>query len=375
MEFNYSALKNGEKAVFKLRQLYGKYGYSQYKMSKFEEYDLYVRNKDFLISDSIITFTDTNGKLLALKPDVTLSIIKNTKDEDNCVKKVFYDENVYRISNGAHSYKEIMQSGLECIGSVDVYNIYEVLMLACESLKSISNDCVLDISHLGFISDIIDQIKISPENKKDILKCISEKNTHELVNICKNDGVSEEGTEVLKKMVQTYGSPSKVLSEIESYIGNYIDKTKFNELKLITESLEQNGYANMIRIDFSVINDMNYYNGIVFKGFINNIPAGVLSGGQYDNLMTKMGRKSKAIGFAVYLDMLERFDEVSKSYDVDTVIIYDENDDITSLNNAIKMLTDNGKSVMAQRRVPCDIKYKQLLRLNDKGVVILENNA
>ncbi len=375
MEFNYSALKNGEKAVFKLRQLYGKYGYSQYKMSKFEEYDLYVRNKDFLISDSIITFTDTNGKLLALKPDVTLSIIKNTKDEDNCVKKVFYDENVYRISNGAHSYKEIMQSGLECIGSVDVYNIYEVLMLACESLKSISNDCVLDISHLGFISDIIDQIKISPENKKDILKCISEKNTHELVNICKNDGVSEEGTEVLKKMVQTYGSPSKVLSEIESYIGNYIDKTKFNELKLITESLEQNGYANMIRIDFSVINDMNYYNGIVFKGFINNIPAGVLSGGQYDNLMTKMGRKSKAIGFAVYLDMLERFDEVSKSYDVDTVIIYDENDDITSLNNAIKMLTDNGKSVMAQRRVPCDIKYKQLLRLKDKGVVILENNA
>lgn len=375
MEFNYSALKNDEKAVFKLRQLYTKYGYSQYKMSKFEEYDLYVRNKDFLISDSVITFTDTNGKLLALKPDVTLSIIKNTKDEDNCVKKVFYDENVYRISKGAHSYKEIMQSGLECIGSVDVYNIYEVLMLACESLKSISNDCVLDISHLGLLSDVIDQVKISPENKKYALKCISEKNIHELINICKNDGVNDECTDVLKKIVQTYGSPSKVLSEIESTIENYIDTTKFNELKLITDALEQNGYADMIRLDFSVINDMNYYNGIVFKGFINNIPSGVLSGGQYDNLMTKMGRKSKAIGFAVYLDMLERFDEVSKSYDVDTVIIYDENDDISSLNNAIKMLTDNGKSVMAQRRVPSDIKYKQLLKLKDKGVVILENNA
>ena len=375
MEFNYSALKNDEKAVFKLRQLYSKYGYSQYKMSKFEEYDLYVRNKDFLISDSVITFTDTNGKLLALKPDVTLSIIKNTKDEENCVKKVFYDENVYRISKGAHSYKEIMQSGLECIGAVDVYNIYEVLMLACESLKSISKDCVLDISHLGLLSDVIDQIKISPENKKHALKCISEKNVHELLNICKNDGVSVESIEVLKKIVQTYGSPSKVLAEIEKSIENYIDTTKLNELKIITEALEMNGYADMIRLDFSVINDMNYYNGIVFKGFINNIPSGVLSGGQYDNLMTKMGRKSKAIGFAVYLDMLERFDEVSKSYDVDTVIIYDENDDITSLNNAIKMLNDNGKSVMAQRRVPSDIKYKQLLKLKDKGVVILENNA
>ena len=135
MDILSSVLKNEEKAIFKLRSLYNGFGYSQYKMSKFEEYDLYVRNKDFLISDSVITFTDTNGKLLALKPDVTLSIIKNTKDERNTVKKVFYNENVYRISKGAHSYKEIMQTGLECIGSIDLYNIYEVIMLACESLK------------------------------------------------------------------------------------------------------------------------------------------------------------------------------------------------------------------------------------------------
>ncbi|MBO5926630.1 MAG: hypothetical protein J6Q38_03630, partial [Clostridia bacterium] len=54
-----------------LRSLYSGMGYQKYRMSKFEEYDLYVKNKDFLVSDSVITFTDTNGKLLALKPDVT----------------------------------------------------------------------------------------------------------------------------------------------------------------------------------------------------------------------------------------------------------------------------------------------------------------
>ena len=80
---NFNVLKNDEKAIFKLRTIYQKYGYTQYKMSKFEEYDLYVRNKKFLVSDNIITFTDTDGKLMALKPDVTLSIIKNTKDEKN----------------------------------------------------------------------------------------------------------------------------------------------------------------------------------------------------------------------------------------------------------------------------------------------------
>ncbi len=375
MDIKETVLKNEEKAIFKLRQLYGKYGYSQYKMSKFEEYDLYVRNKDFLVSDSIITFTDTNGKLLALKPDVTLSIIKNTKDEKNTVNKVYYNENVYRISKGAHSFKEIMQSGLECIGDIDNYNIYEVLMLACESLKSISEDCVLDISNLGILSDVIENINISEENRKYVLKCASEKNVHEITRICIEEGISENKSNALKKLISTYGSPERVLEMLKTELSEYIEKKKIDDLSAIIDTLVENGYGNMIRIDFSVINDMNYYNGIVFKGFINTIPSGVLSGGQYDKLMQKMGRKSGAIGFAVYLDMLERFNETEKDFDVDTVILYSDGDDINSLNNAIKMMADNGKSVMAQKAVPKDIKYKQLLKLNDKGVVILENNA
>ena len=112
--------KSAEQAVFALRELYGRYGYTQYKMSKFEEYDLYVRNKDFLVGDGVITFTDTDGKLMALKPDVTLSIVKNSKD--GVMQKVYYNENVYRISRSTHTFKEIMQTGLECIGDIDAYD-------------------------------------------------------------------------------------------------------------------------------------------------------------------------------------------------------------------------------------------------------------
>ena len=112
-------LKSEEQAVFELRALYRKYGYTQFKMSKFEEYDLYVKNKDFLVGDGVITFNDTDGKLLALKPDVTLSIIKNSKDESGGTQKVYYNENVYRISGSTHTFKEIMQTGLECIGAIE----------------------------------------------------------------------------------------------------------------------------------------------------------------------------------------------------------------------------------------------------------------
>ena len=141
-----------EKVIFSLRGLYRSYGYTQYKMSKFEEYDLYANNKDFLISDRVITFTDTNGKLMALKPDVTLSIIKNIKDRSEGVQKLFYNENVYRISKGNQSYKEIMQVGLECIGDIGMEDIRQVIILAAKSLQSISENCVLNVTNLDLLS-------------------------------------------------------------------------------------------------------------------------------------------------------------------------------------------------------------------------------
>ena len=116
--------RNEEQAVFALRGLYQRYGYAPYKMSQFEEYDLYVRNKDFLISDKIITFSGEGGKLMALKPDVTLSIVKNAPEEPGVVQKVYYSENVYR------DYREIMQAGLECVGDLTDYDIAEAVLLA-----------------------------------------------------------------------------------------------------------------------------------------------------------------------------------------------------------------------------------------------------
>lgn len=103
------SLRQTEKIMYALRSLYESYGYTQYRMGKFEEYDLYVKNKSFLLSDHIIAFTDTDGKLMALKPDVTLSIVKNSPEREDGVRRVYYNENVYRVPKGGFSYKEIMQ--------------------------------------------------------------------------------------------------------------------------------------------------------------------------------------------------------------------------------------------------------------------------
>ena len=371
MKIHESVLKYEEKAVYGLRSLYRRYGYLPYKMSKFEEYDLYVRNKDFLVSDHIITFTDTDGKLLALKPDVTLSIIKNGKDTCG-VQKLCYNENVYRVTKGAQSFRELMQVGLECVGDIDDYCIYEVIMLAAESLSMISENYVLDISHMGILSAVIDSLGIADDDKKAILKCVGEKNVHGIDSILDGNSVNAQP---LKKLVNIYGSPEKVLPELCAIAESIDISSELSSLQRIIALLQKNSFGDHIRIDFSVVNDMSYYNGFVFKGFIESVSAGVLSGGQYDKLMKKMGRSSRAVGFAVYLDMLERLDDTDGGYDVDAIVLYDAKSDLSALSDTVKLLSENGKTVMVQRELPDDIRYKQLLKLNERGVEILENNA
>ena len=373
MNINPSVLKHNEKAIFALRELYSTYGYAQYKMSKFEEYDLYVRNKEFLVSDNIITFTDKSGRLMALRPDVTLSIIKSSDKPltDGGIYKVYYDENVYRVSGSTDAFKEIPQAGLECIGDVDDYNIYEVLMLAAKSLSTVSESFVLDISNLDIISAVIEPLALPSSAKAELMKCIGEKNAHGVRAVCEAAGVPYDK---LVRLITSYGAPSKVLpvvreilSEDEQYLADRFEK--------ITCALESEGFAGKINIDFSVTGSVKYYNGFVFKGFIDGIASGILSGGQYDRLMARMHRSSRAIGFALYLDLLERFDVEHDRYDVDTVILYSDTSDMEALRDAVSMLTANGKSVLALKKSPANIKYKQLLRLNERGVEILENNA
>ena len=367
-------LKYDEQAVFLLRSLYSKYGYKQYKMRKFEEYDLYVRNKDFLISDSVITFTDTNGKLMALKPDVTLSIVKNTKDSDGYVQKVYYDENVYRVSKGTHSYKEIKQAGLECIGDVDTYCVCEVLSLAVKSLMTISESCVVDVSDLAILFALYDYIGLSYETRTRMTSLISDKNTHEMKRLCEDMSVSEESTALLEELISYNGTPDEILPRLKAMAERIGAQAEFSEFESVVSSLDEE-LQSKLRIDFSVVSDINYYNGIVFKGFIDKIPDSVLSGGRYDSLMQSMSRKSKAIGFAVYIDMLERFNIKEREFDYAAVLLYSENDSISTVKNAAQRLINEYGCVFTAKKLPEKATYGKLFELQNGEVILIENNA
>lgn len=372
MSISDRVLKNDEKAIYRLRELYSSFGYMRYKVSKFEEYDLYARNKSFLVSKNILTFTDTDGRLMALKPDVTLSIIKNV--DDKTTHKLYYNENVYRTSASADGFREIVQTGLECIGRIDIYSMSEVVMLAQRSLDIISSDNILDISHMGFMLGLIDNLGIEGADADELVGYIGHKNIPAIKAFCVSHGIFESEASELCAMTSLYAPIADALKMLEGMVRGERMREAYEQLRGICSLLSEVCDVERIYLDFSTVNDMNYYNGITFKGFVKGIPDGILSGGRYDTLLSKMGKRSGAIGFAVYLDMLERLSEGSSEYDVDTVLLYDDSADALLLAKTIKSIGEMGVTLRAEYGDSTSYRCRKLLKLTAKGVETIETN-
>lgn len=306
MELDLEILKPLERTQLQLRILYEKAGYRQYHMGRFEEYGLYQENRQFLSSEQVITFTDLDGRLLALKPDVTLSIAKNAQPQPNTCERYYYAENVYRPSLESHTFREISQMGVECIGAVDTTAMVQVVSLALSSLETTGAPYTLALSHMGFVTGLLDAVGASETIRPDLLTCIRNKNTHELQKRAEAAGLSRQGTDALCRLATLYGDWEEVLVQAETMALNVAMGDALTQLRKICMALEAAGQNERVVLDLSLVNDIQYYNGLVFQGYLSGLPRAVLKGGRYDPLVEQFRPGTRAIGFAFYLDEMVR---------------------------------------------------------------------
>ncbi len=295
-------LTRTEQAVFGLRKLYRQEGFSAYKMSRFEEYDLYLQNKDFLQSQQIITFADQNGRLLAMKPDVTLSIIKNTVSTPGMVQKLYYNENVYRTDKATGCYREILQSGVECVGDLHQADIAQVMVLAAKSLQQLGKSFVLDISHMGLLSALLTELGLPGREGTAVLGFFQKRNGPGLEAFLEEKGIAKEKRQLAADCLGCCGKPEAALQGLKKLL----DVPALQELEELCGALKAAGFEEAVRIDLSVSNDMQYYSGVVLRGYLAGITDPILAGGQYDRLLRGMGKTGRAIGFAVNVQLLEQ---------------------------------------------------------------------
>ena len=299
-------LQKDEQVFLEMQQLFESKGYSLYKMRRFEEYSLYLENRRFLNGENVITFNDTQGKLMAIKPDVTLSIVKNARSEKGN-QKVYYRESVYRFDQAASSFKEINQLGLEYIGEITLDDMGTICYLAEQALSVIDNKFVFAISHMGIVTGIIEAMGISEENREEVIKAIKSRNFGQLEEIGKKNGTSKS---ILQKIKGIFDAPTdykEALNALKSAMFNNDIKNAVEELEKVYENISKITKGDNIRLDFTIINDIAYYNGIIFQGFVSKLPRAILSGGRYDKLLEKFNKGKGAMGFALSLSDLAAY--------------------------------------------------------------------
>ena len=264
MEIELNRFTPAEQATFRLRALYEQAGYRKYRASRFEEYALYQEYQRFLPDAQVITFTDLDGKLRAIKPDVTLSIAKTAQPAAGECKRFYYNEEVCRPSRESHTFQTIHQMGLESMGAVDADEQAAVVRLALQSLAALDVPTVLEISHMGY----------------------------------------ESAAAALTGLLDLHGPLGATLTAARAACRCETQRAALEELQALQNALGEAGRGT--RLDLSMADEMEYYNGLVFTGYVAGIPCAVLKGGRYDYLMQRFTPGANAIGFAIYLDELER---------------------------------------------------------------------
>lgn len=361
---NSSALSPVELAILRLRGLYEQYGYRKYQTGQFEEYGLYLEFKRFLHSGRILSFTDLDGRLLALKPDVTLSIAKNARLE-NGTEKVYYLENVYRESIASGTIKEIGQMGLEFFGGDTAYAQAEVLLLARETLAAIGPDFVLEISHMGFLTGLFEALGLEADARGKIMEALSAKSPHGVSEAAERAGVAPEGTETLRALCRLSGNYQETLAQARALCLNDRMKQALEDLEKTVNAV---GEMSGLRLDFTLQGDLEYYDGLMMAGYLDGAPKAVLSGGRYDGLMKKLGRPAGAVGFALYLDELKRLPREKAEWDVDVLVLAEDGCDVGSLLRTVRNLVSEGLRVRVESKTPPRLRYARLLRYEKGGL-------
>ena len=360
-------LKREERAVFALRALYRRFGYLPFKMSKFEEYELYARNLDFLPSDRVITFPSSDGRLMALKPDGTLSIIKKGEDLDGVRQRLYYDESVYRPAGDTGEFREITQTGLECIGDLDGYDIAEVVLLAHRSLTLVAPEHVLALNHLGLVTALLDPTGAEGELRRALSECLAGKNLHDLRRLAGENALDAEAVETLCACAGVYGPLVGAIERLQPLCRTEAARDALGELEALSAILRSEERAGSIVFDFSLVSDLRYYNGVVFRGYLPGVAESVLAGGQYDRLMRRCGRRARGIGFALYLDRLEELDGEEREYDVDYLILMDDDTAPERAMAAARQYADRLCRVSVQRAIPPKLRWRELVDLRGEG--------
>lgn len=282
-------------------------GYSEVFTPGIEFYDVFNSGARRYSQEALYKLSDSKGRLITLRPDCTIPIARlvATRLRDMPLPlRLFYTQNVYennKLLKGRSD--EIVQSGIELIGSEYKRADFEVMSIAVSVLKAYKGtDFRLEIGDIGFFKELVALLGVNDNVSEEIRYLIEAKNYPALNDLLDSIG-DNNVTKALKKLPSLFGGV-EVFDKAAKLVANDKIQTILDNLREFYNSLQKLGLGDKLSVDLGIVNRTDYYTGIVFKGYLSGVGEAVLQGGRYNKLISEFGYDVPATGFAINVNLV-----------------------------------------------------------------------
>ena len=309
-DLSHQDLEYKQQILGEIAQLFRDRGYRQVQTPIFEYYDLFKELKGTLEMDRMIRVIDTDGKVLVLRPDATIPIARMAASQGadpDQLRRFSYVTSIFRMTDDPHNVqsREFTQAGVELFGGNTPSADVEVISLAIACLQRAGiTQFTFDLGQANFFKALIQETSLADDELVHLQRLIEQKNFADLKRLVETLAIRGEVKQALRTVPRLYGPPEAVLEQANRIVLNSEMAAGISELSEVYTALCQAGLSQYITLDLGLINDLKYYTGILFQGYVHSCGRPIVLGGRYDDLSRQFGCDSKATGFAIYIDDL-----------------------------------------------------------------------
>lgn len=259
--------------------------------------------------DSLYKFFDREGRILALRPELTIPIARLVSTRmrgANFPLRLCYGADVFR--NTSVRFREFRQVGVELIGADQELADAEVIALAVESIASLGlKNYQFNLGHMGIFSGLLLEAGVNEEFQTKLEEALARKDMVGVERLVQQSGLPERVQELLLRLPHFHGG-EEILDEVLDWSALPTIREAVESLRRIYRYLNDFGVQANVSLDLGILRGFSYYTGAVFEGYVAGIGFPVLEGGRYDSLYADFGVPEPATGFAINLgSMLELF--------------------------------------------------------------------
>jgi ATP phosphoribosyltransferase regulatory subunit len=272
-------------------------------------YSLFERGMGTAEAHHAFRFTDTDGRLLALRPDVTSGIARVTATlfaKRPRPLRLCYAAPVFRQQGKStiEWRRESTQIGCELVGQNSTSSDIEVLAIACEVLQRLQIDrgCVITLNDVEVFNGVAEGLGFDANGRDQLRQLVDGRNVADLESFLISYASSEE-CRAFSQLIRLSGR-LETLGKARRVITNARSSAALDRLESLWRIIESLGISDHFEIDFGDVSRLDYYTGLTFKIYIEGAGARVGSGGRYDNLTANFGKSEPAVGFVLDLDAL-----------------------------------------------------------------------